>query len=109
MSSIRAVLFLVSLFVAVAFSSPTLKKRSFVHHVKRTIDRTHPASGPNAMLKAYAKFGFSTPSRAANATAAAGTGSVAASPEPNAAEYLSPVIIGGQTVTMDFDTGSSDL
>lgn len=37
------------------------------------------------------------------------TGIVAAVPEANDKEFLSPVKIGGQTVTLDFDTGSSDL
>ncbi|OAQ70781.1 penicillopepsin [Pochonia chlamydosporia 170] len=37
------------------------------------------------------------------------TGTVAAKPEKNDAEYISPVKIGGQTVNLDFDTGSSDL
>lgn len=37
------------------------------------------------------------------------TGSVPAVPEPNDTEYLSQVKIGGQPVTLDFDTGSSDL
>jgi hypothetical protein len=37
------------------------------------------------------------------------SGSVAAVPEENDKEYLSPVKIGGQTVNLDFDTGSSDL
>jgi hypothetical protein len=120
MHSLRAVLFLFSLFAAVALSSPTptrtLNKRSFQHHVKRTINRRDPATGPNAMAAAYRKFGFTLPVRAANITTggnttAGGTGSgvVAAAPEPNNAEYLSPVNIGGQTVTLDFDTGSSDL
>ncbi|PFH56704.1 hypothetical protein XA68_16119 [Ophiocordyceps unilateralis] len=36
-------------------------------------------------------------------------GSVQAKPENNDAEYLSPVKIGGQELTLDFDTGSSDL
>jgi len=65
------------------------------------------------MLKAYRKFGFQLISRQANGTAPAGagqqSGKVAAVPEPNDAEFLSPVNIGGQTVTLDFDTGSSDL
>ncbi|KAK8042985.1 eukaryotic aspartyl protease [Apiospora phragmitis] len=38
-----------------------------------------------------------------------GTGLVAAKPEKNDVEYLSPVKIGGQTVNLDFDSGSSDL
>ncbi|KAM7217011.1 penicillopepsin [Rhypophila decipiens] len=37
------------------------------------------------------------------------TGSVAAIPEGNDIEYLAPVDIGGQTLNLDFDTGSSDL
>ncbi|KAG6043740.1 hypothetical protein E4U17_000856 [Claviceps sp. LM77 group G4] len=35
--------------------------------------------------------------------------SVSAVPVPNDIEYLSPVTIGGQTLHLDFDTGSSDL
>lgn len=89
----------------------TIQKRSFKHVVRRApVDRSHPAAGPDAMMKAYKKFGFNLQSRqaAANGTAA-GTGKVGALPEPNAAEYLSPVTIGGQTLNLDFDTGSSDL
>ncbi|KAI9844603.1 MAG: hypothetical protein M1837_005455 [Sclerophora amabilis] len=36
-------------------------------------------------------------------------GAVSASPEPNDAEYLSPVTIGGQELNLNFDTGSADL
>lgn len=43
----------------------------------------------------------------ANATGQ--SGSVTATPEENDVEFLSPVKIGGQTVNLDFDTGSSDL
>ncbi|PSS00683.1 eukaryotic aspartyl protease [Coniella lustricola] len=50
-------------------------------------------------------------SAAANTTtaAAAGTGVVAATPESGDIEYLAPVNIGGQTLNLDFDSGSSDL
>lgn len=37
------------------------------------------------------------------------TGTVMATPEQNAALFLSPVEIGGQTLNLDFDSGSSDL
>ncbi|KAH6609804.1 hypothetical protein Trco_003150 [Trichoderma cornu-damae] len=36
-------------------------------------------------------------------------GSVTNTPEGNDVEFLSPVKIGGQTLNLDFDTGSSDL
>jgi hypothetical protein len=118
MHSIQSGLLVAALLVAAAVSSPTpttanIQKRSFVHHVKRSINKRSPLAGPDAMLKAYRKFGFQLISRQANVTApgaaAPGTGLVAAVPEPNDAEFLSPVNIGGQTVTLDFDTGSSDL
>ncbi|KUJ16505.1 aspartyl protease [Mollisia scopiformis] len=55
-----------------------------------------------------------TASAAANSTtsatnATAGTGVVAATPEQGDVEYLAPISIGGQTMVMDFDSGSSDL
>lgn len=51
-----------------------------------------------------------TTSAATNVTAAAaGTGVVAATPEQGDVEYLAPVNIGGQTINLDFDSGSSDL
>jgi hypothetical protein len=37
------------------------------------------------------------------------SGTVMATPEQNAALFLSPVEIGGQTLNLDFDSGSSDL
>lgn len=43
---------------------------------------------------------------AANGTA---TGTVVNTPESGDVEYLSPVSIGGQTINLDFDSGSSDL
>lgn len=42
-------------------------------------------------------------------SAANGTGLVTTTPEANDVEYLSPVTIGGQTLNLDFDSGSSDL
>jgi hypothetical protein len=36
-------------------------------------------------------------------------GLVSATSSQNEAEFLSPVTVGGQTLVMDFDTGSSDM
>jgi hypothetical protein len=113
MHSIRAVLLLAAFFAAVALATPTptrtLQKRSFKHVFKRAAPDGVPNAGPAAMRKAYNKFGFLVARQAAANTTGSMAGKVAANPEPNAAEYLSPVNIGGQTLNLDFDTGSSDL
>ncbi|EHK27015.1 uncharacterized protein TRIVIDRAFT_34671 [Trichoderma virens Gv29-8] len=46
---------------------------------------------------------------AAQQPASGQSGSVTNTPEGNDVEFLSPVNIGGQTLNLDFDTGSSDL
>ncbi|KAK0119655.1 hypothetical protein ONS95_011092 [Cadophora gregata] len=53
--------------------------------------------------------GGATAGARANGTAGKATGIVTATPEQGDVEYLSPVTIGGQTINMDFDSGSSDL
>jgi len=57
--------------------------------------------------KAAAAAASNTTSSATNTTA--GSGVVAATPEQGDVEYLAPISIGGQTMVMDFDSGSSDL
>jgi hypothetical protein len=59
----------------------------------------------------FAPFSRAATNGTASTTAAGGnkTGSVAANPGPNAALFLSPVDVGGQTLNLDFDSGSSDL
>ncbi|KAF6809078.1 endothiapepsin precursor [Colletotrichum sojae] len=76
-------------------------------------------NGPLALAKAYRKYGAPLPEDLAQVVAnitstgnaKRATGSVAANPEDNDVEYLSPVQIGtpAQTLVLDFDTGSSDL
>ena len=62
--------------------------------------------GAVALSKTYQKYKANVP---ADVAAAASTGSVTATPQQYAAEYLCPVTIGGQTLNLDFDTGSADL
>jgi len=83
-------------------------------------------AGPVAMLNTYNKFKKPAPvelvkaassvsaSTAAKAKAAATSttpmsGSVTATPESWDESYLCPVVVGGKTLNLDFDTGSSDL
>ena len=63
-------------------------------------------AGPVALQKTYLKYNSAVPDAV---KAAAADGSVTATPEQYDAEYLCPVTIGGQTLNLDFDTGSSDL
>jgi hypothetical protein len=60
-----------------------------------------------ATTSAATTKGTGTASAATNSTS--GTGIVTATPEQGDVEYLSPISIGGQTMNMDFDSGSSDL
>jgi hypothetical protein len=130
--------FIVALLVAIAFAAPaparrSVQKRSF--KVPRQLNKAHP-TGPNGMLamrkvfrkynfqvreefmsregligqtKASNKNGSSSQGSAAAAADKNQTGTVMATPEQNAALFLSPVTIGGQTLNLDFDSGSSDL
>ena len=72
-------------------------------------------AGPIALARVYGKYasiGASAPAQVdAAASKAAGTndGTVAANPEQYDQAYLEPVSVGGQTLNLDFDTGSSDL
>lgn len=113
-----------------------LQKRSFV--VPRQLNKAHPTglNGTAAMRKVFRKYNFNLkegytvsegfigqkahtadvqrgygkkrptgPSGAASNQ----SGTVAANPGQNAALFLSPVDVGGQTLNLDFDSGSSDL
>ena len=70
-----------------------------------------------AIRKAYGKYGIPLPEdfapssiqTATSNTSTGQIGSVTNTPTNNDAEFLSPIIVGGQTMMVDFDTGSSDL
>ena len=115
-----------ALLCTVALSSPIphqQKKRSF--KVSRIRQRDFAPDGTVALRKSYTKFGIAgygfvpeldvssdlipfSELDAASGTGSGG-GSVAASSSQNDAEFLSPVSVGGQTLVMNFDTGSSDM
>ncbi|MCJ1312949.1 hypothetical protein MMC25_006625 [Agyrium rufum] len=80
--------------------------------------RTLVRNGKSAYVKAFAKYGMPLPEdydvtptikSKINAAASGQTGVVTNEPTPGDVEFISPVTIGGQTIPMDFDTGSSDL
>lgn len=76
-----------------------------------TIDEAVPQplkSGPSALLSTYIKFDKPAPDDIV-AAAAANDGIVSADPTKYDSSYLAPVVIGGQTLMLDFDTGSADL
>jgi hypothetical protein len=115
MHSLQAFLVLVSLLTSTAQGIPTpqnrIQKRSFTHHVRRSVNTYGLSAGSDAIAKAYRKYGFQLDSAPAlsNAATTGETGEVNASPLGNGAEYIEPVSIGGQMLNMAFDTGSSDL
>ena len=98
----------------VAFTSATpvdyepLEKRGVAFKLHQSIPKPFMLSGPSAVLSTYRKYKATAPADVVSA-AANNDGTVTASPEQYDSEYLCPVTIGGQTLNLDFDTGSSDL
>ena len=111
-----------AIFITFVLSSPLKqhKKRSF--KVKRVEVPNYKPNGPKAYRRALLKFGFDDISfnpdgevagRIKAATAASISsgdedGETPAAPTQNDAQFLSPVNVGGQTLIMNFDSGSSD-
>ena len=93
--------------VALANASP-IEPRGLAFTVQQTVAKPFIRSGPAAMAATYGKYRKEAPADV-NAAAANNDGTVSANPEQYDSQYLSPVNIGGQTVNLDFDTGSSDL
>lgn len=83
-------------------STPTASTSSTVYGTSANI---------NTLTTVSATQSITTPATYLNATSAQGSedGEVTAIPEANEIEYLSPVVIGGQSFNLNFDTGSSDL
>jgi hypothetical protein len=121
MYRIHSLIFVAVLITTVlAAPAPHLRKRSF--KIPRVRQHNYVPDGTFALRKAYRKFGFGTvdtfpsinfaPKLAAAAYNGANStedGEVSASPTQNDAEFLSPVNVGGQTLVLNFDSGSSDM
>ena len=104
-------------------AAPTHQKRSttVVGNKQFTVPQGQPKlpgkkiAGPIALARVYgkyAKLGASAPASvntAASNAAATDDGTVTANPEQYDQAYLEAVSVGGQTLNLDFDTGSSDL
>ncbi|KAL8692720.1 MAG: hypothetical protein Q9218_002309 [Villophora microphyllina] len=106
------------LLLSLTSAAPThFEQKSFKIHRRQISTLTSP-DGIAALRKAYGKYGWTVP-EALNSTVEAPQvlakgdpgeeGSVNVSPEEGDGSFLSPIKIGGQTMMMDFDTGSSDL
>lgn len=90
---------------SVAVATP-VEKRIGNFSVTQLKNEKFVANGPMAYAKAYKKFNKAMPKDLVAAT----SGSVTASPAgAYDSEYICPVSIGGQTLNLDFDTGSADL
>ncbi|KAJ8069165.1 hypothetical protein OCU04_002837 [Sclerotinia nivalis] len=82
------------------------------HSVPAIHNPNHVRNGTAALLKAYAKYHIQPTQPMSDAFMSAlrkrQDSSVTATPA-DAAEYLIPVTVGGQTLNLDLDTGSADL
>ena len=112
-----------SAFASLVASAPTHQKRStsVVGNKQFTVPQGAPKlpgkkiAGPLALARVYGKYAKLGASAPANVNAAASKaadtndGTVTANPEEYDQAYLESVSVGGQTLNLDFDTGSSDL
>lgn len=100
-----------SALISIASASPIVDKRLKANKdftVRQSVAKPSIKSGPAALAGAYAKYGKQAPANV-KAAAAGNDGTVTTNPTQYDSEYLTPVTIGGQQLTLDFDTGSSDL
>lgn len=91
---------------SIASAIPTTSGKWSVKQVARPATKTTNYAG--AYAKALSKFGATVPSHV-QAAAAVASGVATNTPTSDDEEYLTPVTIGGTTLHLDFDTGSSDL
>ncbi|KAI4125817.1 MAG: hypothetical protein LQ338_004058 [Usnochroma carphineum] len=112
--SFVSILYLLS---AASAAPAKIGEKSFKIH-RRAIGSPKARNGVAELSKAYRKYGWKVPEGLSNKVQipqnistkhAGGEGTVKTTPEEGDVSFLSPVTVGGQTLMMDFDTGSSDL
>ncbi|KIX08226.1 uncharacterized protein Z518_02882 [Rhinocladiella mackenziei CBS 650.93] len=117
------ILLLAVLFVVTVLATPIQQKQKRSFKVPRIRQANYKANGKAAYRRALFKFGFNdisflpegeiatkirTATEASIEAADNEDGETTASPTQNDAQFLSPVNVGGQTLIMNFDSGSSD-
>ncbi|RMZ78206.1 hypothetical protein DV738_g4008, partial [Chaetothyriales sp. CBS 135597] len=99
-----------SLLASVALANPlppgVHTRKGFT--INQSVKKAHKA-GPVALAHVYAKYNKAVPDHVAAAAATSGGGSATTTPLEYDEAYLVSVDIGGQTLDLDFDTGSADL
>lgn len=94
--------------LSLAQAAPTISEKGF--SLKQEVPKLGPKKpGPVALRDAYVKYRAEVPDHVSAAAAAASSGTVVASPQTDDISYLIPVVVGGTTLHLDLDTGSSDL
>lgn len=97
-----------SLLIVASASPIDLLDISKAFTVFQSVEKAFLLSGPATVLSTYKKFNVQAPADVVSA-AANNDGTVSASPTEYDSQYLTPVTVGGQTLNLDFDTGSADL
>ncbi len=89
-------------------AAPALVSRGKSFSIPAVRNENYVRNGTAAMLKAYAKYGLKS-LEPDSILGKRQDSAVTATPDNQDVEYTCPVSIGGQTLNLDFDTGSADL
>lgn len=108
MPSFTQIVLAAAAFGSLAVATPLRQRGAKTFSFNQVSNGMVVKSGANSLASVYRKYNKEVPQELA-AAAAANNGEGINTPAANDEEYLTPVVIGGQTLKLDFDTGSSDL